>query len=248
MPDFTLAQNNLNWELAHLKRIGENVATSERLASVYQTSRNYVQLSQAYYDVWRYEDCIAAANKALASSPDRVSAALAYNNICAANNKLGQWDSAIVAGKEALRIAPNFNLAKNNLGFAIKSASDTLAAPVATPFVANNDNYGSGTNPILPLASALGTPASANGITLEPCYPNPASNYALISFSLSERSAAKLTLYDLVGREVELLYDGFADAGSYSITLNAASLSSGAYEYVLSTPSASLSRSIIISK
>src|ERR1019366_7717866 len=155
---------------------------------------------------WRYEDCIVAAKKALESGPDGLAAAVAYNNICAADIKLGQWDSAIVAGKEALRINPSFNLARNNLRFATESLSKVLAA-AGTPFVANGDNLSvpaeESTNPIMPLASIPGTPARANGITLEPCYPNPASNSALIGFSLSDASAAKLTLYDLMGREVQ---------------------------------------------
>jgi tetratricopeptide (TPR) repeat protein len=258
-PGFSLAQNNLNWELARLRRIDENVEMTERAASSNPTSGNYVQLSQAYYDKWRYGECIEAANKALASGPDQVVAALAYNNICAANIKLGQWDSAIVAGKEALRIDPTFDLARNNLRFAMKRLSESSSATEVTSIVMNGDNERhsspDATNQILPLGSnglqmvsLEGTSVRTNGITLEPCYPNPTSYSALIGFSLSERSSAKLTLYDFVGREVQSLYDGIADPGAYSVTLNAASLPSGVYEYILNTPAASLSRSVIISK
>jgi tetratricopeptide (TPR) repeat protein len=39
----------------------------------------------------------------------------AYNNLVAAYNSLGRWDQAIQAGREALRIRPDYQLARNNV-------------------------------------------------------------------------------------------------------------------------------------
>jgi hypothetical protein len=46
----------------------------------------------------------------------------AWNNICAANNKLGGYDEAAVACEQALRSKPAFELARNNLQYAHQMA------------------------------------------------------------------------------------------------------------------------------
>ncbi|GAA4100717.1 hypothetical protein GCM10022392_26660 [Mucilaginibacter panaciglaebae] len=76
------------------------------------TADKYLGLSLSYYVAGRFQDCIDACNQALALEPNYVQA---YNNICAAYNKLQQWDKAIAAGKKALSIDPNNQLLKNNL-------------------------------------------------------------------------------------------------------------------------------------
>jgi len=77
----------------------------------------YLALSLAYYNAGRFQDCIAACNQALALKPGFVPA---YNNICAACNKLQQWDHAIAAGKKGLSLAPDDQLLKNNLAEALR--------------------------------------------------------------------------------------------------------------------------------
>ena len=92
-----------------------NSSTAGQSASANRSADNYLDLSLAYYQAKRFPDCIDASRKALSLKPDF---AAAYNNICAAYNAIGQWDSAIVAGREAVRLDPGNNLAKNNLAFA----------------------------------------------------------------------------------------------------------------------------------
>lgn len=79
------------------------------------TPEKYLDLSLAYYNNVQYQECIAAANKALLLKPDYE---LAYNNICAAYNKLQQWDKAIDAAEKGLKINPNNELLKGNLAVA----------------------------------------------------------------------------------------------------------------------------------
>lgn len=76
------------------------------------TADKYIGLSLSYYVAGRFQDCIDACNQALALRPNYLQA---YNNICAAYNKLQQWDKAIAAGKKALSIDPDNQLLKNNL-------------------------------------------------------------------------------------------------------------------------------------
>ena len=136
---------------------------------------------------------------------------------------------------------------------------ETVAATEVTPqdsiileivLKSDNVNYRAqlDTNQILPLSSVVNISSPSPGISLQPSYPNPASNVTLINFTLSQPTAVKLKLYDVLGREVQTLYDGVAGAGESSVPLNASLLPNGAYECVLSTDAASRSQSIIISK
>ena len=73
---------------------------------------NYLNLSLAYYNAGKYDSCIFAAQQALKSDP---AYDLAYNNICAAYNRLKDWNKAIEAGEKGLKINPENKLLKANL-------------------------------------------------------------------------------------------------------------------------------------
>lgn len=79
------------------------------------THETYLNLSLAYYNAGKFDDCIKACEEALKLKPDY---ALAYNNICSSYNQLQQWDKAIVAGEKGLTIDPNNELLKGNLQLA----------------------------------------------------------------------------------------------------------------------------------
>ncbi|MCH7761590.1 T9SS type A sorting domain-containing protein [candidate division TA06 bacterium] len=48
-------------------------------------------------------------------------------------------------------------------------------------------------------------------------HPNPAKSSARISFSLPNRIQTRLGIYDLTGRQVQVLVDGVREAGSHSV-------------------------------
>lgn len=66
-------------------------------------------------------------------------------------------------------------------------------------------------------------------------YPNPFNSQTVISFNIFKKSKIKLIIYDINGREIELLSDDEFDAGKYTIKYNAVKLSSGIYFYKLET-------------
>lgn len=91
-----------------------SLAAAATLAQQQPTAENYLNLSLLYHRAGRYQDCIAAARKALLLKPDYPEA---YNNIAAAYQSMGDWDKAIAAAQQALRIRPDFVLARNNLAY-----------------------------------------------------------------------------------------------------------------------------------
>jgi hypothetical protein len=64
-------------------------------------------------------------------------------------------------------------------------------------------------------------------------YPNPFNPSTMLGFELPERSRVTLTVYTMLGQEVATLIDQTLDAGVYSQSFSARSLSSGVYLYRL---------------
>ncbi|MCX7878671.1 MAG: T9SS type A sorting domain-containing protein, partial [Ignavibacteria bacterium] len=66
-------------------------------------------------------------------------------------------------------------------------------------------------------------------------YPNPFNPVTSIRFDIPKESDVKITVYDTRGTEVSELVNQSLKAGTYEITFNASSLSSGIYFYTIET-------------
>ncbi len=62
-------------------------------------------------------------------------------------------------------------------------------------------------------------------------YPNPFNPSTTIQFGVPSRSFVTVKVFDVLGQEVATIFSGEANAGDYTATFNAASLSSGVYFY-----------------
>ncbi len=65
--------------------------------------------------------------------------------------------------------------------------------------------------------------------TMHPNYPNPFNSSTTISYSLPKSGNIDLKVFDLQGREVRSLYQGFQRAGNYKLNFEGKNLSSGTY-------------------
>jgi hypothetical protein len=70
---------------------------------------------------------------------------------------------------------------------------------------------------------------------LEQNYPNPFNPSTTIRYSVPEGSNVKITVYDVSGKEVRILADGYKSAGNYALSFSAGDLSSGIYYYRIIT-------------
>jgi hypothetical protein len=70
-------------------------------------------------------------------------------------------------------------------------------------------------------------------VSLSPNYPNPFNPITNITYGLPEGSFVSLKVYDLLGREVAILIDGYRSAGVHQTAWDASRLASGIYLYVL---------------
>jgi hypothetical protein len=64
-------------------------------------------------------------------------------------------------------------------------------------------------------------------------YPNPFNPSTDISFALPNAGQVRLTVYNVLGQEVETLVDRHMEAGNHTVTWQAANYSSGVYFYRL---------------
>ncbi len=64
-------------------------------------------------------------------------------------------------------------------------------------------------------------------------YPNPFNPSTSISFTLQEKEFIRLSVYDLLGREVDVLYKGNLSGGTHKFEFNGSDLPSGVYIYRL---------------
>lgn len=67
------------------------------------------------------------------------------------------------------------------------------------------------------------------GAALDAIYPNPASHAAQLEFQLDRPGQARLALYDLLGREVRHVAEGWRGAGSHAATADVSGLVPGLY-------------------
>jgi hypothetical protein len=66
-------------------------------------------------------------------------------------------------------------------------------------------------------------------------YPNPFNPTTHIEYSVPRTSYVTLKVYNLLGEEVKILYEGYCQPGSYAATLDGNGLASGIYFYRLET-------------
>ena len=71
--------------------------------------------------------------------------------------------------------------------------------------------------------------------TLEQNYPNPFNPVTNINFSIPHRSFVKITVFDILGKEIQNLINEELNEGNFKIDFNGSSLPSGIYFYKIET-------------
>jgi photosystem II stability/assembly factor-like uncharacterized protein len=79
-------------------------------------------------------------------------------------------------------------------------------------------------------------------------YPNPFNPDTKIKFEISQKTSAKIVIFDVLGKEVETLIDTDLNAGVYEINWNAENYSSGIYFYSLSVDNFIETKKMILNK
>ncbi len=92
---------------------------------------------------------------------------------------------------------------------------------------------------------ALSAPTS---FALEAAYPNPFNPSTTIRYALPTESEVKLSVYDVLGREVAVLLDGRQEAGRHVVVWEAGGLPSGVYFYRIEAGAFRQARRVVLVK
>jgi len=96
---------------------------------------------------------------------------------------------------------------------------------------------------VTPIATAARTESARLSTS-----PNPFNPTTTLSFTLPQASQVTLAIYDLSGREVADVVNGWRDAGSHQVTFNGSALASGVYIYRLTANGQTSSAKMILMK
>ncbi len=111
-----------------------------------------------------------------------------------------------------------------------------------------SDNYLLRRRPLSDYSIATATAATPETSALSlTASPVPARAAATLRFSLATPGPARLTVYDLLGREVARPFDGWA-AGQTATTLDVSALAPGVYVVRLTTGGASITRTLVVAR
>lgn len=79
-------------------------------------------------------------------------------------------------------------------------------------------------------------------------YPNPFNPATYIKFAIPKSGFVKLTVFDMLGREIETIINQNLSAGTYKADWNASGYSSGIYFYKLETDRYSKTKKMVLTK
>jgi hypothetical protein len=121
----------------------------------------------------------------------------------------------------------------------------------APPPAASYGGVGQGAAPVLEIQTeteATSVPEIPTAFSLDQNYPNPFNPATTIQFALPTASFTTLKIFNLQGQEVATLVNAVKNAGTHTVTWNAADLPSGVYFYHLQAGSFSQTRKLILQK
>ena len=90
-----------------------------------------------------------------------------------------------------------------------------------------------------------------NNLALDPAFPNPFNPLTTLYFDIPGTAKSSLVLieiYDIRGRSVETLFEGYTSPGRHNIKWNATQFSSGIYFVKLSYDNQSRTQKVILLK
>jgi hypothetical protein len=122
----------------------------------------------------------------------------------------------------------------------VNRAAFSYAGFGPTNIYANQENLVTGIEPINNLVP--------DAYCLTQNYPNPFNPTTMIKFGIPKSGMVKLSVFDILGREVAIILNSELKAGNYEINFNASQLAAGVYFYKLSSGDFTDTRKMILVK
>ena len=142
-------------------------------------------------------------------------------------------------GTDTLELGKEYLAAGFGLAFALIEGG---SAPYLSGAIIDGVQWGE------PIVGVKETPNKPAQFSLHQNYPNPFNPVTRIQYFLPVSTDVSLRVYDILGREVGILVDGFVEAEVHETVLNGKELSSGVYFYRLEARGFVKSKKLLLMK
>ena len=112
-----------------------------------------------------------------------------------------------------------------------RDAAGNASTATTTVTVPRDKGKNTSASPASPDSEYKVVMANPTEYALANAYPNPFNPTTSITYELPEPTSVRLSVFDMLGREVAVLVDGEKSAGRHSVRFNAEGLTSGIYIY-----------------
>lgn len=90
------------------------------------------------------------------------------------------------------------------------------------------------------------TDIAAHGLSLAPTRPNPMVEDAVIAFTTETSARVRAEIYDLLGKSVLVVLDGWVVAGAHQVPLDSRGFSTGAYTLRLTSSGTTITERLVV--
>jgi hypothetical protein len=97
------------------------------------------------------------------------------------------------------------------------------------------------------LSSSAGVENYSAGVSLS-IYPNPMNNSSVVNINLAQAEKVTVSMYNMLGENVQTINAGDLSSGSHNITLDASRLPAGVYFVQVTAGGYSVSRKVVVEK
>ncbi len=168
---------------------------------------------------------------------NHVSGNFITGNVYYASNITGSWtNTPVIENNQAY--ASNLTIDNNGKGHMLVYSGELFE---------QQEIFAIESNTILTTVENIGS-AIPERFMLYQNYPNPFNPETKIKFSLPINSGVELKVFDITGKQVEVLVNGTLSQGLYEVSFDASGLTSGIYFYTLQTDNFTETRKMLLVK
>ncbi|HMQ79957.1 MAG TPA: T9SS type A sorting domain-containing protein [Ignavibacteria bacterium] len=226
--------------------LSSGVMQFDRFIRIDSSSMNLFKL-QTYCsrNEWLIDSLRAGKNDSLKICPFEFYTA---NSVCTDTSNHNLFGTSYPSKRFSEFFGPGYNtvyvkgigIAYSSYGYQMNQTHDTIRGCIINGIIYGDTNVLVGINQLSSEVPKL--------FSLSQNYPNPFNPVTHFGFQIAESGLVKLTVYDALGKEVEILVNRQLQSGSYEADWDASTFPSGVYCYKLESGSFTETKKMVLLK
>ena len=167
---------------------------------------------------------------------------------------IATWFIPQISTAQEEQIVVSYGVFSNN-GSVISNSQYRIAGTLGQPLIdvaqsstKNNIGFWYLTNHLPKSGFQESTEIIPEEFHIEQNYPNPFNPKTIIKYNLPKKEYVKVQVFDILGKEIAVLEEGYKEAGYYEIEFDGRKYSSGVYIYSISTSEKILLKKMLLLK